>query len=89
MRLQTARSPGERPAQAKKPLRNAPNLRIDSTANPKHTRNRFKQTIPKGKLITQFEPPDLANHVHGDHLISQLKFSAEQWNTLVNFQSAL
>lgn len=33
--------------------------------------------------------PDLANHVHGDHLESLLKVSADQWNTLVNFASAL
>jgi hypothetical protein len=31
----------------------------------------------------------LTNHVHGDHLESLLKFSAGQWNTLVNFGSAL
>jgi hypothetical protein len=33
--------------------------------------------------------PDLANHVHGDHIESLLKFSAGQWNTLVNIGSAL
>ncbi|MDD2180647.1 hypothetical protein OIN59_24710, partial [Acidovorax sp. D2M1] len=33
--------------------------------------------------------PDLANHVHGDHLESLLKFSAGQWNTLVNIGLAL
>jgi hypothetical protein len=40
-------------------------------------------------LVAQLHAPDPANHVHGDHLISLLKFSAGQWNTLVNFESAL
>ncbi|WP_291089416.1 hypothetical protein [Hydrogenophaga sp.] len=40
-------------------------------------------------MVAQLHAPDLANHVHGDHLISLLKVSAGQWNTLVNFQSAL
>jgi hypothetical protein len=40
-------------------------------------------------LVAQLHAPDLANHVHGDHLESLLKFSAGQWNTLVNFESAL
>jgi hypothetical protein len=40
-------------------------------------------------LVAQLHAPDLANHVHGDHLISLLKVSAGQWNTLVNFGSAL
>jgi putative transposase len=35
------------------------------------------------------QPSDPANHVHGDHLESLLKFSAGQWNTLVNFGLAL
>jgi len=38
------------------------------------------------KVVTM---PDLANHVHGDHLESLLKVSADQWNTLVNFELAL
>ena len=42
-----------------------------------------------GKFVTQFHAPDLAYHVHGDHLLLLLKNSAGQWNTLVNFESAL
>jgi hypothetical protein len=40
-------------------------------------------------LVAQPHAPDLANHVHGDHLESLLKFSAGQWNTLVNIGLAL
>ena len=45
--------------------------------------------LAEGELVTQPHAPDLANHVHGDHLESLLKFSAGQWNTLVNFGLAL
>jgi hypothetical protein len=41
------------------------------------------------RLVAQPHAPDLANQVHGDHLESLLKFSAGQWNTLVNIGSAL
>jgi hypothetical protein len=40
-------------------------------------------------LVAQPHAPDLANHVHGDHLESLLKFSAGQWNTPVNIGLAL
>jgi hypothetical protein len=41
-------------------------------------------------LLAQFHAPDLTYHFHGDHLlVLRLKFSAEQLNTLVNFESAL
>ncbi|WP_157900076.1 antitoxin VbhA family protein [Rhodoferax koreensis] len=40
-------------------------------------------------MVAQLHAPDLANHVHGDHLESLLKVSAGQWNTPVNFGSAL
>ena len=42
-----------------------------------------------GEFVAQFHAPDLAYHVHGDHLLLLLKNSAGQWNTLVNFESAL
>jgi flagellar motility protein MotE (MotC chaperone) len=42
-----------------------------------------------GEFVAQFHAPDLAYHVHGDHLFALLKISATQWNTLVNFGSAL
>ncbi|MDD2177409.1 hypothetical protein OIN59_08165, partial [Acidovorax sp. D2M1] len=45
--------------------------------------------LAEGELVAQPHAPDLANHVHGDHLESLLKFSAGQWNTLVNFGLAL
>jgi hypothetical protein len=41
-------------------------------------------------LLAQLHAPDLAYHFHGDHLLALLlKYSAEQLNTLVNFESAL
>jgi hypothetical protein len=41
-------------------------------------------------LFAQLHAPDLAYHFHGDHLLALLlKYSAEQLNTLVNFESAL
>ena len=45
--------------------------------------------LAKRELVAQPHAPDLANHVHGDHLESLLKFSAGQWNTLVNIGLAL
>ena len=43
-----------------------------------------------GELLAQLHAPDLAYHFHGDHLLALLlKYSAEQLNTLVNFESAL
>ncbi|MDD2180005.1 hypothetical protein OIN59_21410, partial [Acidovorax sp. D2M1] len=45
--------------------------------------------LAEGELVAQPHAPDLANHVHGDHLESLLKFSAGQWNTLVNIGLAL
>ncbi len=29
--------------------------------------------LPEGELVTQLYTPELANHVHGDHLVSLLK----------------
>jgi hypothetical protein len=41
-------------------------------------------------LLAQLHAPDLAYHFHGDHFLALLlKYSAEQLNTLVNFESAL
>jgi hypothetical protein len=40
--------------------------------------------LAEGELVTQPHASDLANHIHGDHLASLLKFSAGQWKTLVN-----
>jgi hypothetical protein len=41
-------------------------------------------------LLAQIHARDLAYHFHGDHLLALLlKYSAEQLNTLVNFESAL
>lgn len=45
--------------------------------------------LAEREFVAQPHAPDLANHVHGDHLESLLKFSAGQWNTLVNIGSAL
>ncbi|WP_212742250.1 hypothetical protein, partial [Acidovorax sp. NB1] len=45
--------------------------------------------LAERELVAQPHAPDLANHVHGDHLESLLKFSAGQWNTLVNIGLAL
>ncbi len=43
-----------------------------------------------GELFAQLHAPDLAYHFHGDHLLALLlKYSAEQLNTLVNFESEL
>jgi hypothetical protein len=43
-----------------------------------------------GELLAQLHAPDLAYHFHGDHFLALLlKYSAEQLNTLVNFESAL
>jgi hypothetical protein len=39
-------------------------------------------------MVAEVHPPDLANHVHGDHLFALLKRSAAQLSTLVNFESA-
>ena len=41
------------------------------------------------RICRAFHAPDLAYHVHVDHLLLLLKNSADQWNTLVNFESAL
>jgi hypothetical protein len=41
-------------------------------------------------LLAQLHAHDLAYHFHGDHFLALLlKYSAEQLNTLVNFESAL
>jgi hypothetical protein len=41
-------------------------------------------------LLAQLHAPDLAYHFHSDHFLALLlKYSAEQLNTLVNFESAL
>ena len=42
-----------------------------------------------GEFVAQFHAPDLAYHVHGDHLRLLPKNSVGQWNTLVNFELAL
>ena len=41
------------------------------------------------EMVAVVHPPDLANHVHGDHLQTLLKFAADQSSTLVSFESAL
>ena len=42
-----------------------------------------------GGRVAQPRASDLAGHVHGEHVESLLKFSAGQWNTLVNIESVL
>jgi hypothetical protein len=45
--------------------------------------------LSNGFVLAEMHPPDLANHVHGDHSCSPcLKKQQGRWNTRVNFASA-
>ena len=54
-----------------------------------NSQTRAPRNVAVREMVAVMHPPDLANHLHGDHLQTLLKFAAGQLSTLVSFESAL